>query len=181
MIKGRTIILRTIREKDLEAFYTLSNNVRDMGPFWPVDLTSESQLNKQYLSGDLWSENRGIMLITTLKGEIIGQILYFKGVWYLPGYEINYNIYKKEDREKGYAIEALDLFSNYLFELWPIQRLELSVSLGNDTEKEVALKAGYKFEGVKRQCFFQGGRYHDSELFSLIRGEEKPFREMLAK
>lgn len=179
MIKGNKIILRTVREKDLETLFVLTSNVHEMSTFWPVKLKSESELITQYKNGDLWSESKGMMLITSHNGEFLGEISYFRGVWYLPGYEIAFNLFLEENRGKGYLTEALDLFSNYLFELWPIQRLETSISIGDNQSKEAAQKCGYKLEGVKRQCFFQGGKYHDSELYSLIRGEEKPFREML--
>lgn len=179
MIKGDYIILRTIRERDLEHFFTLSSNIREMDNFWPVTLKNESDLYNQYKNGSLWSEDRGLMLITTLKGEIIGEISYFKGVCYLPGYEINFNIFNRENRKKEYFTEALDLFSNYLFELWPIQRLETTATRDNNLSKEIIKQCGYKLEGVKRECFFLGGKYHDLELYSLIRGEEKPFREAL--
>lgn len=176
MIKGDNIILRTLRDQDIESFFDLSC-VNSKELFWPFHLKSEAELLHQFKGGKLWSKKSGLMIITTLEGKIIGEINYFKDSWYLPGFELNFTIFKDRENFRIHGIEALDLFSNYLFELWPINRLEISNPIQNTFNRDIIVECNYKFEGLKRGCYFLGGEYKDMELFSLIRGEENLFKE----
>ena len=113
--------------------------------------------------------------------SMVGEITYFKGLWYMPGYEIGYQIYRKEDRGKGYITEALKIFTAYLFDAKQINRLEIELSAGNIASRKVAEKCGFKYEGLKRQAIFSRGKYEDAELFSLIREECPSLRDVLSK
>lgn len=121
------------------------------------------------------------MVITDKTNRLIGEITYFKGVWYLPGYEVGYRIYKEEDRGQGYTTEALRIFVAYLFDLKPINRIEIQVSKDNLSSRRVAEKCGFKHEGLKREAVFVRGKYEDSELFSMLRKECQSLKEALEK
>jgi RimJ/RimL family protein N-acetyltransferase len=67
--------------------------------------------------------------------------------------------------------DALPIFSAYLFELKPIQRLCLLTAQGNTASQRVAEKSGYRHEGTLRKAFFLRGAHRDCELYSLLREE----------
>lgn len=169
MLKGKNINLRTIKREDLGKIFELTSDIEQIGEFWNVNLSSEVMFKKRYEETGLWNENFGTMVITDKDNRLIGDIAYFKGVWYLPGYEIGYRIYREDDRGKGYTTEALELFTRYLFDLKPVKRLEIQVSEGNIASRKVAEKCGFKYEGLKRQAVFSRGKYEDIELFAMIR------------
>jgi RimJ/RimL family protein N-acetyltransferase len=171
MLKGKLINLRTINQEDIDEIFKLTSDLSQRGQYWNVNLASEPMFKKRYQETGLWNDDFGTMLITDKNDKLIGEISYFKGVWYLPGYEVGYRIYKDEDKGKGYTSEALKLFAAYLFELKPINRLEIQVSKGNIPSSKVAEKSGFKYEGLKRQAVFSKGRYHDILLYSLLREE----------
>ena len=87
------------------------------------------------------------------------------------GYEVGYGIFRREDRGKGYATEALRIFSSYLFELKPIPRLHIATHVDNAAAQRVAEKCGYKLEGTLRQFAFLRGKYADYVQYSLLRDE----------
>ncbi len=50
-------------------------------------------------------------------------------------------------------------------------RVEASTEIGNLAEQRALEKAGFTREGVLRGCAFQGGRWHDGVLYSMLRAE----------
>lgn len=180
MIKGKLINLRLISQKDVEELYSMTSDLSQRGEYWPLSLQSEPAYKKRFADTGFWSDDFGTMLITDKNDRIVGAITYFKGLWYMPGYEIGYEIYRNEDRGKGYTTEALRLFSAYIFAAKQVNRLEIEVSVGNAASRKVAEKCGFIFEGLKRQACWKRGKYEDIELFSLLREECQSFKEALS-
>ncbi len=181
MIKGINITLRTICEKDINIIKELRSDFSEIGEYYPYLLYTEQELMNKYIKGEFWNDNEGTMLIINKSNEIVGEICYFKGVFYLPGYEIGYRIYKKEYMGKGYCSEALRLFSAFLFASKSIERLEIKVVEGNIGSRKVAEKCNFIFEGLQRKGAFQAGKYHNMELFSLIKDDINNIKGILGK
>lgn len=171
MIKGQNVNLRTVKREDLEEICKLTNDLSQRGEFLDETLSPEPLFKKKYEEAGFWSDNFGLMVITDKNDRIIGELVYFKCVPYLPGYEIGYRLYRTEDRGKGYTTEAVTMFVNYLFNLKPIERLEIHIIKGNIASRKVAEKCGFKYEGLKRQAIFSRGRYCDLESFAIIRND----------
>lgn len=179
MIQGKSINLRTVKEDDLDELIWLKSDVSQSGEFLPPSMNSEVMYKKDYQETGFWKRELGILLITDKEGRILGDISYFKGVNYLPGYEIGYSIFRKEDRGKGYTSEALKLFSAYLFEMKDIHRLEVHADMENIGSRRVAEKCGFTFEGTKRQAVFNRGEYRDLAIYSMLRSECPSFTKMM--
>lgn len=181
LLQGKLINLRMIKQLDLDEILSLSSDLSQRGEYYNINLTSESVYKKRYQETGFWNDDTGTMVITDKDGRLVGDIAYFKGVWYLPGYEIGYRIFKEEDRGKGYITEALKLFSAYLFAVKPINRLEIQVAKGNIPSRKVAEKCGFVYEGLKRQAVYLRGRYEDIELLSLLKEECPGLGEVAGK
>jgi hypothetical protein len=48
-----------------------------------------------------------------------------------------------------------------------------------DSRECATTKCGFQFEGVLRQALFHGGQYKDLQLYSIVRSESRPLRELL--
>lgn len=177
MIKGKKINLRLVEERDLELFLKLNNDLELRGEHIHIRLSPQVEFRNAFNQSGFWDDKMGRMLVTDKEDRIIGYVVYFSGSWYIPGYEVGYAIYKEEDRGKGYMTEAFQLFISYLFALKPIQRLQLTLNEGNEASRAVAKKCGFKFEGVLRNASFTLGKYHNIELYSLLREECLNFNE----
>lgn len=171
MLEGPNIILRLFAEDDLDEFLKHENTYAEMGEFSSTDFRSPSQFRKQFGETGGWDDNLGRMLITDKKGRMIGHIMFFNEPSHQAGLEVGYGIFRREDRGKGHATEALRIFSAYLFELKPIPRLQLGTHVDNVPARRVAEKCGYKVEGTLRQVFFARGGHVDCALYSLLRDE----------
>lgn len=169
MIKGDLINLRTVRDKELSEMFELLSDISERGKYWNLSLISEIYYKKKYHETGFWNDDFGTMIFTDKAGAIVGEIGYFKTPCNQAGYEIDFRIYKEKDRCQGYSTEALKLFSEYLFKLKPINRLEIQFISGNIACQKVAEKCNYSFEGTKRQSIYSRGKYHDVLLYSLLR------------
>ena len=171
MLEGPNVILRLFTEDDLVEFLKLENTYPEIGEFAPIDLRSPATFRKQFSEGGGWDDKLGRMLVTDKGGRILGHIMFFKEPSFQSGYEIGFAVFRREDRGKGYTMEALRIFSAYLFELKPVPRLQLGTHADNIAARRVAEKCGYKLEGTLRQMFFARGAYVDCVLYSLLRDE----------
>lgn len=171
MLRGKTINLRTIREKDLEKFHKLDVDVSNRGEFYPMMITPESGLKKWYHDTGLWDDNFGRMLIVDKDNddEILGYINYFKSMTYHDFLEIGYLVFDEKNRGKGIATEALSLFVDYLFRSKKVNRLEIRIHPDNKASEKVALKCGFVFEGKMRGAVLRGDSYADLNQYSLTR------------
>lgn len=169
MIKGNLIDLRTIRKNEIQEVFQLICDLSERGQYWNLSLLSEVSYLNKYKDTGFWDDKFGIMVFTDKSDNLIGEIGYSKVKWNMPGYEIHFRVYKEHDRSKGYTTEALKLFTKYLFNIKPINRLEVQFIKGNTAGQRVAEKCGYNFEGTKKQAVYSRGKYHDIQLYSIIR------------
>lgn len=171
MITGKNIILRTIHPDELDSIYERINLINDKGLYWHLSIQSASDFMKEYHKTGFWSIEEGRMLILTKEGNIIGELLYFKGLDYQSGYEVGYELFNKDYSGKGYMSEALLLFCAYMFSIRPINRIQVNVMEGNSASRKVAEKCGFTYEGTMRRATFHQGEYHNLRLYSLLREE----------
>jgi RimJ/RimL family protein N-acetyltransferase len=180
MLHGPHIILRLLEEKDFDEFIRLSNDFRHRGDFPDYRLFPLPQRLKEFRDTGLWTEHKGILLITDKSNHMLGCIAFFRNdPSYSSGYEIGYVIFRRDDWGNGYATEALRIFSAYLFELKPIPRLQVATAVGHAASRRVAEKCGYRYEGTLRQAAYSGGKHVDLELLSLLKEECPRLSEIL--
>lgn len=72
----------------------------------------------------------------------------------------------------GIVTEAVVAFSRWSFETIPeLLRLEACIFGGNEGSMAVLRKAGYTFEGRRRNAVFKNGKVLDMHMFALLREE----------
>jgi [ribosomal protein S5]-alanine N-acetyltransferase len=171
VIRGEKIHLRLAREADLATLADLLNDVEAAGPFWPVTLVPEPTLRRRYEENGLWGDDFGQFLICDEDDRVVGEIIFFETAGYLSELEIAYRIFRPEDRGKGATSEALALMTSFLFSYREVNRLRLMIEAENEGSRRVAEKCGYRHEGTARGCMYNQGRYHDLEVFAILRHE----------
>lgn len=174
MIRGKHVLLRTVRESDLDALFGFLSDLSTRGEHFPIRLLSESQFRKDFRESGFWSDSFGRLLICGPEDRILGSIWYFQTAPYYDGLEIGYHLFEVQSRGKGYMSESLALLVEFLFSTRKINRLQLTVMLGNEASRRVAQKCGFRSEGVVRGALFLRGENHDLEMFSLLRTDTRP-------
>lgn len=179
MIKGKKVVLRTIMEKDLELVYQLICDINSKGPYWHLIIPSDRDFKREFERTGHWGANEGRMLIMDYEEHYLGELLYFKGLDYQSGFEVGYELFHPSYGGKGYMSEALQLFCAYMFACYPINRLQVNVMKGNLGSRRVAEHCGFTYEGTMREATFHNGKYHDLELFSILRDECPPLSKLI--
>jgi RimJ/RimL family protein N-acetyltransferase len=147
---GSRVRLRTIGVRDLKAAtahkYTLSITEPMTDPEWARRVLDQT---------GFWTPDAGAIesLGEGDGGRLIGTLQFYRSGPGIHGYEIGYIVHDEDDRGKGYASEALRLFSDLLFEAHPeCHRLQLIIETWNDASARLAENCGYASEGILRKA-----------------------------
>lgn len=181
MIKGKKVLLRTIKQKDIDTVYDLICDINNKGAYWHLIIPSETEFKREFSENGLWGQSEGRMLIMDHHENYLGELLFFKGFDYQSGFEVGYELFHSSYSGKGYMKEALLLFCSYLFTCFPINRIQVNAMKENVGSRKVAENCGFVYEGTMRKATFHNGKYHDLELFSLLREECPPLDTLLVK
>ena len=152
---------------------------------WENDLSFHSEYNnfglhragtleKRFAEDGLLSSRYGQLLVVASNDEVIGRVDYHQ-VKYGPNEgSTAYNIgivIAAEHRGKGYGADAQRLLAAYLFDTYPIARVEALTDCENVPEQRALERAGFTREGVVRQAQWRVGTWHDLVMYSKVRGE----------
>ena len=171
MLRGDLLRLRPVQAEDLDTLYSRLNVLEQRGSHFPLGLYSEPKFRRDFEKDGFWTIDEGMLLMIDAHDEIVGEIEFFPITHYLVGYELSYLIFGEEHSGKGYATEAVELLTEYLFARLRMNRLQLNIHPNNEPSRRVAAKAGYVFEGIMRGCWFHRGEYQDLEIWSILRNE----------
>ncbi|MBI9013037.1 MAG: GNAT family N-acetyltransferase [Clostridiales bacterium] len=179
MINGEKINLRLMKEEDIELFVKLTNDTSETGECFPYILRTITDTKKTFNENGFFSKEGGRLMIVNKDDHLVGAISFFKNAHYVEGYEIGYQIFKEENRGKGYVSEALPLFSAFLFEYFPINRLQICMEKDNISSERVAQRCGFTFEGQMRNAWTVGGRVITNQVYSMIREEAEQLKSLI--
>ena len=168
MLKGESIVLRPVHEADLDRLWEFHTDVDNRGAFFPRGIMSQTAFRKQFHDDGYWTQDEGTLLIVSPDDEIFGHIEFFKTVNYLDEFELSYLIYSTDHRRQGVATQALNLMVRYLFESKRTNRLRLVIHPDNAASRRLAEKCGFQHEGTARGAWYNAGRHHDVEIYSIL-------------
>src|ERR1044072_9623542 len=167
MIRGSKVTLRTVRETDVDKLFVLWSDIRNRGEYYPHGILSETSFKKDFHETGFWTDAYRQLLICNKEDQVVGAVFVFKIQSYFNGVEIGYILFEEASRNKGYVTEAVSLFVKHLFSSETINRIQLVVDPRNLASRRVAAKCGFKFAGIARGAFFQKGKNHDLEDYSI--------------
>lgn len=179
MLKGKNVNLRLTREDDLQKINGYMSDVLSRGDYYPIGLQTLVDSKKGFSESGFWSEDKGWLVITDKRDEMLGNIGFFKYAPYADGYELGAIIFNPENRAKGYMTEALKIFIAYMFEIKKIERLQAALTEGNKGSEGVFRKCGLTKEGVMRKAIYHRGQYKNLVLYSILRNEAKSLKDTI--
>lgn len=152
LAQGERVRLRRIERTDLEGASGFQYTLSILEP-----LTHIARLTDVFDRTGFWTEDAGAAAIEA-SGRLVGTMQFYRAGACIHGYEIGYILHSEADRGKGYASEALRLFSDLLFAERPgCHRLQLIIETWNEASTRVAEACGYEREGILRK-----GGYSDA-------------------
>lgn len=177
MLEGGDIVLRPVREADLDFLYEAHAHITNRGSYFPLGVVSEPAFRREFAENGFWQRDEGMLLICTREGERVGHIDFFTPVKYWDAFELSYQLYDEQFGGRGYTTTAVQLLVDYLFAAKKTHRIQLVIVPENAASRRVAEKCGFTEEGIIRGAFFNDGRNQDVLMFSLLRTDHRPWRE----
>ena len=174
MLKGKSVLLRPVREADLDQLYAYHVDIDNRGEFFPRGILAQPVFRKRFQETGFWEKDDGMLLMVSPGDEILGHIEFFKTVNYLDEYELSYQIYAPEQRGKGLTTEAVNLLVRYLFETKRVNRIRLVIDPGNLASRRLAEKCGFQHEGTARGAWYHRGAHRDVEIYAILRQDAMP-------
>jgi len=165
LARGRKVSLRRIARSDLEGASGFQYTLSILEP-----LTQVARLTDLFEATGFWTEDAGAVAIEA-EDRLVGTMQFYRSGPGMHGYEIGYIIHAEADRGKGYASDALRLFTDYLFAERPgCHRLQLIIETWNAASARLAEACGYEREGVLRKAGYSSATApEDCFVYSRIR------------
>lgn len=170
-LKGKNILLRALEPIDLDFLYHLENDES----IWEVSNTSTpfSQfILKQYLENshkDIFEVKQlRLVICTSAKGKAIGCVDLFD---FDPKHHrvgVGIVISSDDDKQKGYASEALQLLCNYAFTHLNVHQVYANIPEDNIPSIQLFEKMGFTNSGIKLDWIHSQGSYKNELHYQLI-------------
>jgi diamine N-acetyltransferase len=173
ILHGTNINLRMPEPADVDLLYLWENDLS----VWRVSTTvvpfSRFQMEQYVMNSqhDIFSDRQLRLMIDLVPGggarKTIGciDLFDFDPLNRRAGVGI---LIIKEEREKGYASDALTLLIRYSFEILNLHQLYCNISVGNDPSIRLFSKAGFEQIGVKKEWRIIDNKWNDEIMFQLI-------------
>lgn len=167
LAEGSRVRLRNIGLRDLKAASSHKFTLSIVEP-----ATNLKRLRVLHDRHGFWTEDAGAVAIEAVADKrLLGTMQFYGSGPCIHGYEIGYVLHDEDDRGKGYASEAVRLFSDYLFEERPdCHRLQLIIETENFASARLAEACGYASEGTLRKAGYSSpDEPSDCFIYSRVR------------
>ncbi len=161
--------LRPVAEDDLPLLYRLTSDPSATGQHEWYGWQDPGRFRRQWAENGLLADDGGT-LIAVAGDQRLGFVAWRKHQTARTSYCWNIGVaLAPEARGRGHGTEAQRQLVSYLFAHTQVNRIEASTEITNIAEQRALEKAGFTREGVLRGAGFQGGRWHDGLLYSVLR------------
>lgn len=165
MIITEMVRIRPVERDDVEWLY--KNSARELnGDYQGFHFESKQNIIKEYEDGKMFDEKFNLMMVEDLQRNVIGDLyvnfirdgLIRLGLRILP-----------DARSNGVGTHVVREITKYLFENYPVVRIEADTDVDNIGARKSLESAGMELEGIARKFRFHHGKYHDSCQYSMVR------------
>lgn len=171
MLKGARVALGALVHSDLSVMLGWTNDREQVlfnAPYRPV---TESEHTEWF--GEIQRRKDtvifGIRLLDT--GKLIGSCQLHSINPVHRGAELQIRLGEKEERQKGYGTEAVQLLLGFAFGDLNLNRVYLHVFGTNEAALRTYEKVGFMREGTLRKAVYVDGEYIDVVVMGILRNE----------
>jgi RimJ/RimL family protein N-acetyltransferase len=163
---GETVAIRRIRVADLQQISRFAFTVSITQP-----LTEPARLSEAFDYSGFWRDDAGaIAVVEVAAGRLVGTCQFYRSAPCIHGFELGYIIHDSADRGRGYASQAVRLFSDHLFAAIPaFFRQQLLIEVWNTASWKTAERCGFIREGLLRSSGLGSGDPADCFIYSRTR------------
>ena len=161
MLTGKHVVLRPMREADLDAVYAAHVDIANRGAFFPLGVLSEPASGGSSPRTASGSARRACCSSSTRTARSPATSSSSSRCRYWDAFELSYQLYDERFAGRGYVTEAVQLLVDYLFATKKQHRIHLVIVPENAASRRIAEKCGFVLEGTARGAFFNDGRNQD--------------------
>lgn len=167
----KLVELRPVDEGDLPTIYRLTNDPDATGEYEWFGWQDRRRYARLWEQNGLLDDDGG-MLMVQRDEETLGFVSWRKHATARTSFCWNMGIaLLPQARGRGYGTDAQRQLVRYLFAHTQVNRIEAGTNVDNIAEQRALEKAGFAREGVMRGTGFQGGRWRDGVIYSVLRAE----------
>lgn len=174
IVVSNEILLERLDISDAVAiFEAIDSNRAWLAKWLPfVPFTKELKNTQSYISSVIGNRDESGNEVYTIwfKGEFAGLISYVNTDKINEKTEIGYWLTEKMTG-KGIITNCSRALVELAFEKMMMNRITIRCALGNTPSENVALRLGFRFEGIEREGERYEDRFFDLKVFSLLRNE----------
>ena len=153
------VLLDAINSEELEKYEHRTN--------FPVSFEEHKQWYENQKN-----DNYGKKMVIVFEKKVIGYTNIINIDWINRSAWTGIKIFSEEYRGMGLATDAVMAVMRFAFDSLNLVRLEGLIFEYNLASKKLYVgRCGWKVEGVKRQCVYKDGEYHNAEYVSILRSE----------
>lgn len=171
-LQGKKVFLRALEPSDLDFLYGAENNES----IWEVS-NSYAPYSRYVLSQYLENAHLDIYEAKQLRMVICKQETQ-KSIGFVDLFDfdpkhfrvgIGILIDKIENRQKGYALEAIQLCTQYAFTHANVHQVYATITENNKGSIRLFEKVGFKKTGTRKDWIFNQGEFKDELIYQLIK------------
>lgn len=170
MLIGRSIQLKPIEPADGPLLAQWFSDPDYLGEFFNVWAETPVEWGRTIDRSRERSEEGVFLIVLRKEQRPIGAMGYYDPfkIDIYQGREIWYQIHP-DARGHGYATQATCVLINHLFSAIPINRIEATTVVGNESSSRVLENAGMLREGTRRGLTFLHGEHQDMNMYGITR------------
>jgi RimJ/RimL family protein N-acetyltransferase len=170
-IFGEKVYLRAIEENDAAVCYPWFSDPEVRRFVGRRAMPNTEQDSRAYIRGGDPQRRQMFAIVTRGDEAYIGNAELFGISWVDRHAELGIAIGRKDCWGKGYGRETIRLLCEHAFRGLNLHRVFLRVDATNERAIKCYAAVGFKPEGRLRDDVFSDGRYVDTLILGLLRGE----------
>ena len=168
---NQDLYLRKATPHDAAALYQIIDSERTYLREWLpcIDKTTHVSATELYIQSITIMNAATDLLFVMVYQETIAGLISFKSIDnYNKKLEIGYWLSEKL-QGKGIVQRSCKTLISYAFEQMGMNRIQIKVGVGNYKSSNIPKKLNFTLEGIQREGELLNGKYHDLEVYSLLR------------
>jgi len=178
ILETENYILRGVTGQDVPALFTFLSDKETMKFITPHPIKTEAEVSDAVQDSlENFQEQKEIpwVIIDKKTDRLIGQFRFHKLHLWHKKTDMNVVISKKH-QSTGVMTELMEKVLEFGFEILDLNRIVGDIFAGNARSKKLLENYGFHKDGIMRQTDFDGERYHDTVVYSMLRSEYDSFK-----
>ena len=168
------IELETLKLSMTDIIFETIDRDRDFLNYWLpfVEYTQNKSDTENFIKSlvNQQEKKKDVVYSIWYKQEFAGLIGFKETDWINRKTELGYWLAERM-QGKGIITACTEKLIRFAFQKLNMNRIQVKIAVGNSKSVAIPKKLGFKFEGVEREGERHKNKYHDLEVYSLLKSD----------